>query len=72
MQINFRDPGAALDVKDNKILVLTGDRYQITFYPQRSTVSCIHIEWISQVNYTKYDILNNIAICGAGGEIGNV
>ena len=72
MQIDFRDHGAALDVRTNKILVLVVDRYQITFHPQRSTVSCIHIAWINPVNYTKYDILNNKAICGAGGEIGNV
>ena len=33
MQIDFRDHGAALDVRANKILVLIVDRYQITFHP---------------------------------------
>lgn len=72
MQIVFHDHGTTLDVKANKILVLTIDRYHITFHPQRSTVSYIYIAWINPVNYTKCDILNNTTICGAGGEIGNV
>lgn len=33
MQIVFHDHGTTLDVKANKILVLTIDRYQITFHP---------------------------------------
>jgi len=33
IQIDFHDHGAALDMKSNKTLVLTVDRYQIAFYP---------------------------------------